>query len=193
MRENFSRLNLCVFWTAWWPRPSPNSMSALFCGRTIAKTICQRARTMPNGLVGGLLAPGSRIIYNLSGNKVVCASATVAFTQFSSRLTSHAFLSSRISAIYMPRVLLLPGAWGAWGSFGPGIITQSSFFLVTHSNINFYMLTGPGGNSCGPGQKHNCAVQAARLANWNVEKALNAHMKNGERKLHFPSARSRHL
>jgi len=64
---------------------------------------------MPNGLVGGLLAPGSRIIYNLSGNKVVCASATVAFTQFSSRLTSHAFLSSHISAIYMPRVLLLPG------------------------------------------------------------------------------------
>lgn len=78
MRENFPRLNLCVFWTVWWPRPSTNLMSAPFCGRTIAKTICQKGKdnAKGNAQVGGPSgARDSRIIYNLSGNKVVCASA----------------------------------------------------------------------------------------------------------------------
>lgn len=55
---------------------------------------------MASGPVGGLMAPGPPIIYNINGNKVACASAAVAFTQFSGRLTSHAFLSTHISAIY---------------------------------------------------------------------------------------------
>lgn len=63
----------------------------------------------------------------------------------------HAFLTTTHFGHIRPWCLLRE----VLGNHNPVQPRKASSFGFTLSNINFYMLTSPGGNSCGPGQKHN--------------------------------------